>query len=80
MNCLLYVDALAALAATEDSESSCIIVRYYNSWIEDGYICIQMELCDTSLEKLISPPNKLDEKETFDVLRDILLALKILHR
>ena len=40
-----------------------------------------MELCDTSLEAVIKvPPYKIDEKDAFCVLRDVLLALKILHR
>lgn len=39
-----------------------------------------MELCDISLEALILPPRQLDEKDAFSVLRDTLLALKILHR
>ncbi len=71
---------MAALAASENSESTCTIVRYYSAWIEDEYICIQMELCETSVEHLIAPPNFLTEADVFCVLRDILLALRTLHR
>lgn len=72
---LREVQALASLL--EDTDSSNCIVRYYNSWFEDDYLCIQMELCDSSTADIYEP---LPSIQCFRLLRDILNALEVLHR
>jgi|JI61114C2RNA_FD_contig_51_3874704_length_653_multi_1_in_0_out_0_2 serine/threonine protein kinase len=43
------VKALATLSNVECGN----IVRYHNSWIEDGRLFMVMEYCETSLKKVI---------------------------
>jgi hypothetical protein len=71
------VHALAALSANEDVTS---IVRYYSAWIEDDHVLIQMELCETSVEEMMKLNYKFKTTEIFQILRDVLLALKVLHK
>lgn len=52
------------------------IVRYYNSWFEDDYLLIQMELCDNSVAESYEP---LEPQLCYRLLRDILNAFVILH-
>lgn len=73
---MLEVQALAALSAQEESEKTSCIVRYYSAWIEDEYLCIQMELCESSACDL----SVFDQQSAFQLLRDILNALEVLHR
>ena len=84
---LQEVHALAALSANEDVDVTSTIVRYYSGWIEDDHIFITMELCEGNIETLLSQNNgspstndKFLRQEVFCILRDILLALKVLHR
>ena len=84
---LQEVHALAALSASEDVDVTSTIVRYYSGWIEDDHIFITMELCEGNIETLLSQNNgspstnsQFLRQEVFCILRDILLALKVLHR
>jgi hypothetical protein len=78
------VHALAALSASEDVDATSTIVRYYSAWIEDDYVYIQMELCETSLDALISNSRRslsaFPSKDVYHVLRDCLKALSVLHK
>lgn len=69
------VQALASLS--EESDATGCIVRYYNSWFEEDFLCIQMELCDSSAAEIYEP---LEAKLCYRLLRDILNALEIIHR
>lgn len=73
------VHALAALSSQEDADKTITIVRYYSAWIEDDHICIQMELCDASVDGLLMTAHQFDKREVFHLLRDVLLALELLH-
>ncbi|CAJ1405153.1 unnamed protein product [Effrenium voratum] len=60
------------------------IVRYYSSWLEDGRLHIQTELCDGSLrgrlkqrQDLLNP--KFSEPEILEVLRHVASGLRVLH-
>lgn len=57
------------------------ILRYYDSWEEDGYVYIQTELCRTSLNELLeqSEDHKLSEHSVWCYLLDLLAAVKHLH-
>ena len=84
---LQEVHALAALSANEDVDVTSTIVRYYSGWIEDDHIYITMELCEGNIETLLSQNNgspstngQFLRQEVYCILRDILLALKVLHR
>ena len=70
------VHALAALSAHEDPDKTSSVVRYYSAWMEDDYLCIQMELCDSCASDIAH----FDETCTYSLLRDILNALDVLHR
>jgi hypothetical protein len=72
---MVEVQALAALSAQEDSDKTCCIVRYYSAWIEDEYLCIQMELCESSA----SDATLFDHHSAYQLLRDLLNALDVLH-
>ena len=50
---LKEVYALAALSDVSQSHAF-HIVRYHNAWMEDDRLYIQTELCDTSLQKIIT--------------------------
>lgn len=56
-------------------------VRYYDSWEEDGYLYIQTELCKTSLNGVLeqSEEHKLPERAIWNILLDLLQAIKHLH-
>jgi serine/threonine protein kinase len=76
---LREVQALAALSEESESETGArgCIVRYHNSWFEEDFLCIQMELCDSSAAEIYEP---LQMRLCYRLLRDILNALEILHR
>lgn len=71
---VLQVRALAVLSDQTDAMK--YIVRYYNSWFEDDHLLIQMELCETSAADI---HDSLEPQLYYDLLRDILHALDILH-
>jgi len=77
---LREVDAMQALSKTEDLESIATIVKYLSYWVEDYHVCIQMELCDFSVENMLASSSVFTDKDTMDLLHDILLALATLHR
>jgi len=56
-------------------------VNYYDSWEEDGYLYIQVELCKASLNQILDDcdDNKLPERLIWEYLLDLLLAVKHLH-
>jgi wee1-like protein kinase len=76
---LREVDALEALSRLSDLDSIATIVKYISYWVEDHYVCIQMELCDCSVEAMLAS-NPIQEPDIFVLLHDILLALSTLHR
>jgi len=70
------VQALAELSSKADANNMNNIVRYYGAWIENNHLCIQMELCGSSLDTatfLLGP------QQIYNLLRDILQALHFLH-
>eukprot|EP01041_Mallomonas_annulata_P002940 gene2940-5778_t len=69
------VHALAAISSSEDADKTMTIVRYFGAWVENDRVCIQMELCDTCVDGLAFE----SETAIFDLLRDVLLALDLLH-
>jgi wee1-like protein kinase len=79
------VFALAALCTEERTPH---ILQYHNAWIEDDRLYIQTELCDTTLEKALIAragrgevrPAPLPVSEAHSFLRQMLLALEIVHR
>ena len=64
-----------AMAALQDSQHT---VRYYNSWIEEGHLYIQMECMEYSLDHPEVAGIEL-EATLAVVLRDILLGLVEIH-
>ena len=74
------VEALSELTTNESEEAISTIVKYYIGWIEDDYVCIQMELCDASVEAMIAQSYVFTEPDVYIILQDILLALRALHR
>ena len=63
------------LASLEETRH---IVRYYNAWIEDGHLYIQMEKMDYSLDTLVSSP--LTEATLMHILHDCLVGLSDIHK
>merc|ERR550537_1506339 len=62
------------------------VVRYYSSWLEDGRLHIQTELCECSLRdrlttrKTEQPSDpRFKEAEILEVLRHVATGLKVLH-
>lgn len=57
------------------------IIRFYDYWFENRHLCIQIELCETSLNQIVekSPDNKLPESKVWDFVVDLLLGIKHLH-
>ncbi|XP_028624174.1 LOW QUALITY PROTEIN: wee1-like protein kinase 2 [Grammomys surdaster] len=60
------------------------VVRYYSSWVEDGYVVIQNEYCNGgSLQAAISENaasnNHFQEPKLKDILLQISLGLKYIH-
>ncbi len=88
---LQEVYALSAL-----SDKGCInsmhIVRYHQAWMEGNRLYIQTELCDSTLLQVMrasgghknkdgnNPCVYLDEKQRYKLLREILLALDLVHK
>jgi serine/threonine protein kinase len=70
------VQALASLSAYEEPEKTSSIVRYYSAWMEDEYLCIQMELCESCACDITN----FDNDCAYTLLRDILHALDVLHK
>lgn len=77
---LREVDAMQMLSKSEDLDSIATIVKYKSYWVEDYHVCIQMELCDMSVENMLSLSLTFSDQEAIKLLNDILLALATLHR
>jgi hypothetical protein len=78
---LKEVHALAALC-DQSKEGTFHIVRYHQAWIEDDRLYIQTELCDRTLGEEMEQtqiPSPKDEKTIWKLLREILLALDLIH-
>ena len=67
---------LAALSASTDCPH---IVRYFNGWVEDEQLYIQMELCESSLLQEFKNSRFTDEKLVLKAAREICLGLKCIH-
>lgn len=80
-----------ALAAVSAQDSGCVnIVRYFSSWVEDGCLHIQTELCSSGslrdlaarcakeAEASMSDP-RFEEKQLVEALRDVATGLTVLH-
>jgi hypothetical protein len=75
---LQEVYALAALS--DDTTAAAMhIVRYHQAWMEGNRLYIQTELCDGNLEKEMAQ-GVMDEKRRYKVLREMLLALDLVHK
>ena len=87
---LQEVYALSAL-----SDKACMnamhIVRYHQAWMEGNRLYIQMELCHSTLLQVMrgtgghdnndgNPRVYLDEKQRYKLLREMLLALDLVHK
>lgn len=77
-----YLQEVKALAkvCNSDSEEVLHIVRYHQAWIEDERLYMQTELCETSLDKRLAEGFRMSYVHLFDFLRQLLLALDVLHR
>ena len=78
-----------ALSAFSDKAcmSSMHIVRYHQAWMEGNWLYIQTELCETTLlHEMRNTTNiggksiLLDEKRRYKLLREMLLALDLVHK
>ena len=77
---LKEVHALSALC-NQPEKGTFHIVRYHQTWIEDGHLYIQTELCDQgTLTHHLTSGETLSEDERWKLLREILLALELVHR
>lgn len=78
-----------ALAAVAVADAGCPnIVRYFSSWMEDGRLHIQTEICSCSLRDVMAKgadPAAVDGDQRFDaprllsVLQDVAMGLAALH-
>ncbi|CAH8283625.1 unnamed protein product [Eruca vesicaria subsp. sativa] len=68
---MMEVQALAALGFHEN------VVGYYNSWIENEQLYIQLELCDHTLSKKSSL--RISEREILVIMHQIAKALQFVH-
>jgi len=82
---LQEVYALSALSDKACTESM-HIVRYHQAWMEGNRLYIQTELCETTLlHEMRNTTNGgksilLDEKRRYKLLREMLLALDLVHK
>ncbi|GFG39437.1 hypothetical protein Cfor_08386 [Coptotermes formosanus] len=54
-------------------------VQFIGAWEEDDYLYIQLELCRTSLEKYTEVNHEITQDMLWNILLDVLLAVKHLH-
>ena len=52
-------------------------VEYTRAWEEAGYLYIQMEWCDMSLEEYAKKNQPIPEKELWHIMLDILLVCRL---
>lgn len=81
---LREVFALANISM--EAEGCPNIVRYFSSWVEDGRLHIQTELCECSLRDRLmqrrreAPADpRYQEPEVVEVIRDVANGLSVLH-
>jgi len=79
-------EALALASVALKTMSCPNVVRYFSSWVEDGYLYIQTELCDCSLRDVLAKRSYMNagdarfaEKELTLVLRQVSSGLASLH-
>lgn len=80
-------EVFALANVSSEAEGCRNIVRYYSSWVEDGRLHIQTELCECSLrdkltQKLSTHPGdpRFKELELTKVLHDTATGLGVLHK
>lgn len=80
-------EVFALANVSSEAEGCRNIVRYYSSWVEDGRLHIQTELCQCSLrdkltQKLSTHPEdpRFKEPEVSQVLHDTATGLGVLHK
>merc|ERR1719253_2367068 len=75
--CQSEAQILAGLSAC----MSPYIVRYYNSWIEDGRLHLQTELCESSLPHMLKgkDPQCFEEAELVELLQHVSRGLHVMH-
>lgn len=71
--------ALAALSDLADT-ANFHIVRFHQAWMEDDRLFIQTELCIGTLSEEIARGDLADENRRYKLLREMLLALDLIHR
>lgn len=54
-------------------------ITLYYAWEQDAYLYMQMELCQENLESFVSKRQIINEAMVWNILVDLLLALKALH-
>ncbi len=73
-NVLKEVHALAQLA------NNPYVVRYYNSWIEDNHLFVQMEYCDGgNLNEMMKKGHHFSEDELYEIIRQVATGLSHIH-
>jgi len=86
LRCTQLREVFALANVSMEAEGCPNIVRYYSSWVEDGRLHIQTELCECSLRDRLhqkrreEPSNaRFSETEITQVVRDVANGLKVLH-
>jgi serine/threonine protein kinase len=77
-------EVFALANVSMEAEACQHIVRYYSSWMEDGRLHIQTELCECSLRDRLAqrrsrPDPRFEDSEVAEVLRDTSTGLQALH-
>lgn len=79
-------EVFALANVSMEAEGCPHVVRYYSSWLEDGRLHIQTELCECSLrDRLVTRKSeqpsdpRFKEAEILEVLRHVATGLKVLH-
>lgn len=79
-------EVFALANVSMEAEGCPHVVRYYSSWLEDGRLHIQTELCECSLrDRLVTRKKeqpsdpRFKEAEILEVLRHVATGLKVLH-
>jgi serine/threonine protein kinase len=79
-------EVFALANVSMEAEGCPNIVRYYSSWLEDGRLHIQTELCDCSLRDRLGQRRRqnpqdprFEEPELACVLRHVASGLRVLH-
>ncbi|XP_018332374.1 membrane-associated tyrosine- and threonine-specific cdc2-inhibitory kinase [Agrilus planipennis] len=74
-----YSEKFGEVLRLEKIEEHERCVKYFLAWEEQGHLYIQLELCMTSLDKYAQQNHYIPEQQMWDILIDILEALKHLH-